>query len=289
MEKSSATHICWLIGHPVEHSLSPGMHKVLYEDMGVKGWEYRKKDLKDEIRVKKFVKNFISEGETGFNVTVPYKEAIIKLIDETDKSALEIGAVNTVKNDGGTLKGYNTDWTGFRDDLKDSLGVDICGDALVLGAGGAGRAIVYALAQEITSGIVYIYDKDTERARLLAADMESVGNIKTVDSLGQAELRLAEAELLVNAAPVGMKPGLPVINIKPAREELKVYDVVYNRETELIRDARQRSLQAVTGEGMLAGQGANAFYIWSDGRYGEVKPGTREKMKEYVTKEVNNQ
>ncbi len=289
MDQSGAGHICWLIGHPVKHSLSPGMQRVLYENVGIKGWKYRKKDLGEPQDIKEFISYFLEKEHEGFNVTVPYKETIIKFIDEVDEAAVNIGAVNTVNNLRGRLKGYNTDWVGFRDDLKDTLDIDSNrADALVLGAGGVGRAVVYALSMSVVSGVIYLYDKDISRARELKKDFSGFGSVKVLENLQVPEKILAETELLVNATPVGMRPGPAVIDLKGAPAKLKVYDVVYNRITELVRDAKKYGLQASGGAGMLAGQGAESFYIWSGGRYGQITKEIRDKMKKFILKEVNN-
>jgi shikimate dehydrogenase len=186
MMQNSGMNTCWLIGHPVAHSLSPGMQRVLYRDMGIEGWAYRKKDLKEIYQIKEFISGVIKKKDIGFNVTVPHKENIIKLIDKTDEAALAIGAVNTVKNSRGILKGYNTDWVGFKNDLKESIGIKKCRDALVLGAGGAGRSVVYALAGGIADGDIYLYDKDIARAGRLKKDLSNNNAVSVVGSLSAA-------------------------------------------------------------------------------------------------------
>jgi len=296
--KKSEKEICFLIGNPVKHSLSPGMHSVIYKELDL-NWEYRLKQL-DEKDIPKFIEEVKDMNNCrGFNVTVPYKEKIVGFLDSVSDAAEVMGAVNTVKVEKQKLSGFNTDWIGFRDDLKNSLGYFPQGKkALVIGAGGGARAVIYALAQEmaretryenIMNEAIYVYDIDEERTKKIISEFSDMtnSNLPAVRKVSRDKLDevISEADLIVNATPVGMQAGDPVIDLKQkeVKKDLKVYDLVYNRETELVSTARELGLKAVGGAGMLAGQGAAAFTVWS---HIEVTRKIKEKMKDYVINEV---
>jgi shikimate dehydrogenase len=226
----------------------------------------------------------ISLGELdGLNVTIPYKESVIPQLDQLTAEAKAIGAVNTIYQRGGGLIGENTDAPGFLTDLQ-RLSLDGPRCALVLGAGGAARAVAVALAQQ--GWDLYIAARRTAQARRLAINLENfVGkkeiSLQSVD-LQQKNLRkvMSHCGLIVNATPVGMAPRtdetpLPVGLVLP--QGMAVYDLVYNPlETALIRSARAAGLQAVGGLGMLVEQAALSFESWTG------VPAPRAQMREAV-------
>ncbi|WP_233498339.1 shikimate dehydrogenase [Meiothermus sp. QL-1] len=195
---------------------------------------------------------------TGVNVTIPHKESVQPYLDELSAEAKAIGAVNTVLNDRGRLLGYNTDAAGFIAGL-DEAGIPYRGkQALVLGAGGAARAVVYALREQ--GAWVAVYNRSLERAQALAQDLG-------VRWVGPALLKEAVqgCDLLVNATSVGMKDPLA----SPLPEGLLprrgvVVDIVYNPlETRLLREAQAAGLRVLGGLPMLVWQGALAFELWT--------------------------
>jgi shikimate dehydrogenase len=194
----------------------------------------------------------------GANVTVPHKENVIPLLDAVDEEAAFIGAVNTVVNRGGKLAGYNTDGRGFMRGLSEE-GVDPAGrDVLVVGTGGAARAIGYYLAKAASR--LFLFDIDAAKAERLAGDLGGLrGNVERLPSLG----RLQEMGVVVNATPLGLHAADP-LPFDPAvlAGDAVVVELIY-RETALQRAARARGLKVVNGLGMLLWQGVLAFELWT--------------------------
>jgi shikimate dehydrogenase len=273
---SGSTQLVGIIGWPVSHTFSPAMHNAAAAELGFDlvylPLAVHPNHLPSAIR------GLLSLGFSGVNVTVPHKEKVIPLLDEIDPAAQAIGAVNTIviRNSDSTrdmgpqarLAGFNTDWTGFRDDLKE-LGVGLKDrPCLVLGAGGSARAVTYALAS--SGARVTISARREEQAQGLAADLRPHLPNSQIRTRPWQELQNASAALIVNTTPVGMKPK-PDASPWPAGSPLPagafIYDLVYNpRVTALIRQARAAGLRAASGEGMLLRQGAEAFYLWTGRR-----------------------
>lgn len=257
-----------LVGWPVEHSRSPQMHNAAFAHLGL-DWKYlllpvAPADVQDAvtgIRALRF---------GGVNVTVPHKQAVMPALDGIRDEARAIGAVNTIVNRDGRLIGHNTDAAGFLRALRD-VGVAPSGcRAVVLGAGGAARAVVHALLAEDAQ--VTIVNRTVERAVVVAQrsgehfDVEpAVLPLAATEELAGA---IAAADLLVNATSVGMSPHvdadpLPAgITLSPT---ITVYDLVYSpRNTRLLQRARAAGATAVGGLGMLLNQGAVAFELWTE-------------------------
>lgn len=215
-------------------------------------------------------------GFLGVNVTVPHKQAVMSFLDEIDPAARAIGAVNTIlftqqpdESYPPKSKGFNTDWLGFQDDLI-NYGVEFKGrDCLVLGAGGSARAVVYALLKGEAN--VVLCARRLEQAQALIADMEghSLAGKATAFMFDQLDLVLSQisAPLIINTTPVGMFPNIsqsiwPETCAFPAGSF--VYDLVYTpAETLLMSQASAAGCGAANGLGMLVGQGASAFAIWT--------------------------
>lgn len=256
-----------LLGWPVEHSRSPQMHNAAFAHLGL-DWHYlllpvAPSDVPDAIRGVRALRF------AGVNVTVPHKQAVIPLLDGVRDEAEAIGAVNTIVNQEGCLIGYNTDAAGFLRALRDA-GVEPSGcRAVVLGAGGAARAVVYALLSQ--DAAVTIANRTVARARTLATDIGAIFDIyPTVVPLtaNSALARaVAYADLLVNATSLGMAPQVDADPLPAGLDiaaDLVVYDLVYNpRETRLLRRARAAGAAALGGLGMLLHQGAVAFELWT--------------------------
>ncbi len=195
----------------------------------------------------------------GLSVTVPHKLAVIPFLDEIDPVARAIGAVNTIVNDGGRLKGYNTDWTGFLRSLEPHAPVRGRRIAL-LGAGGAARAIAFGLKERGASMTILNRAEEIGMAERLAAEIGC-----PYGDLGRLEA-VAEADIVINATSVGMAPleDRTIIDTALLRPEQVVYDVVYNPlETRFLREARARGCRAIPGYEMLALQGAEQFELWT--------------------------
>jgi shikimate dehydrogenase len=267
------TQLVGLIGWPVEHSLSPAMHNAAFAELGL-NWRYVPLPVRPG-EVDEAVHGLAALGFAGANVTVPHKQAVVPALDGLAEEAKALGAANTVvvqRADDGTVKlrGHNTDAPGFLRALR-AGGFEPEGRrAIVVGAGGGARAVVYGLLAAGADS-VGVLDVVAERAETLAADLrDSVGQgeLTVLPGTTQALVEQAEGvELLVNATPVGMWPeagrsvwpdGVPV----PAR--LTVFDLVYNpEETKLLAQASEAGARVIGGLGMLVEQGAAAFELWT--------------------------
>lgn len=251
-----------LIGNPVDHSLSPVMQAAAFRATGIDGayelWPT------DDADVPARVASLRAPEMLGGNVTVPHKQRAMPEVDELSDTARRIGAVNTIINDNGRLLGDNTDAYGFAMTVR-GTGIDItpASRALVLGAGGAARAVIVAL-QDLGFGTIEIANRTPERAKALAAELDVGGEVSAV-LWGDLETRLPETDLLANATALGWHAGeLPLdiarIGLLPGRAT--VVDLTY-RDTDLLTIARKQGLVAVDGLDMLIHQGARAFQLWT--------------------------
>lgn len=260
-----------VIGYPLGHSISPVILQVAFDacDIGARyeAWETPPEALAERIRA-------LRSGDVlGANVTIPYKQTVIDFLDGTEGLATKAGAVNTIVNDQGWLAGHNTDVVGFARALREDVGFDPQGARVVLlGAGGAGRAVALALAEAGVGGI-FVMDIVPERARALATSLreQALGSIDLAwgGSAEEAFWRaLSECELLVNCTPVGTRggeaEGLTPVDAEAVPQEAVVFDLVYNPpETPLVAAARMRGNRAVSGLGMLVYQAAESFRLWT--------------------------
>jgi shikimate dehydrogenase len=254
-----------LIGYPVSHSLSPKIQNVALAASGLDGDYSLFPILPDDIQGLDDLLARVRSGEiTGLNVTIPHKQNVIPLLDELTSTAKAIGAVNVIYMKDGKLIGDNTDARGFLNDLKKFIGNRELGNgksALVLGAGGSARSVVYALCND--GWDVTIAARRLEQASQLASQFE---DIKATE-LNLPTFQLSNFQQIINTTPIGMTPNvdqspLPE-NISLSRETM-IYDLVYNpRETKLVRDALAQGLHATTGLGMLIEQAALGFELWT--------------------------
>lgn len=252
-----------VVGHPIKHSLSAVMHNAAFRELGL-AYTYAPYDVEENI-----LGEFISscrEDFIGLNVTIPHKLAVIPFLDDLSKEARLIGAVNTIKFENGKATGYNTDGVGFVRSLQEAS-VPVAGKRfLILGAGGASRAIIFQLVAD--GAKVSVANRDRSKAEDLASDVEGKTgrpiNVVSYDTK-DLEVHLKDVDVLVNTTPVGMHPatGETVIPSAIIPEGIVVVDIVYNPpETMLLREARMRGCRTVGGLGMLVHQGAEALRIW---------------------------
>jgi shikimate dehydrogenase len=251
---SAVKRLC-VLGHPVAHSRSPQIHTAAFRALGIEDeWSYEAIDVATGDFADR-VGSLAGEGFVGANVTIPHKEAALALADEASDEALAIGAANTLILDPQRIGAHNTDGEG----LVSALPEPAQGKrALVLGAGGAARAAVFALARE--GAQVRVWNRTAERAASLADEL----HVEAVDADGAR----AGHDLIVNATAVGLagQGGLDELPVGP--DELGgqsiVVDLVYgDRETELCRLARERGAAVVDGLDVLARQAAGSFRIWT--------------------------
>lgn len=248
--------VCWVIGAPVEHSLSPVIHNAAFAALEL-DWSYFAVSV-PEGRAGDAVTAMRSLRLGGMSVTMPHKTAVAAVVDTLTPRAERLGAVNCLSWRGVGIEGDSTDGPGFLDSLRVDHGWDPAGrTALVLGAGGAARAVVAALA-EAGAASVGVAARVPERAARAAALADGVGRVATVEEA-------AGADLVVNATPVGMggDPSTPVPASRLGAGQV-VADLVYEPiETPLLAAARQQGAMPVTGIGMLVHQAAHAFRSWT--------------------------
>jgi shikimate dehydrogenase len=262
------TKIVAVFGHPVAHSVSPAMHNAAFEALGM-NWCYVAFDVAPEA-VGSAVEAIRALGMVGANVTVPHKEAVLPYLDEVDATAQMVGAVNTIRNDGGRLSGYNTDVAGFLRALERHEVLPSGMRALVLGAGGAARGVCCALLQAGVASLT-ILNRTEERGQSLASGLRAQKPQAVIEAgplQGERLTRaVAQADLIVNTTSYGMHPQYDVPSIIPEgmlQIRHAVCDLVYNpRETSLLAAARAVGAKAVPGLPMLVYQGAIAFESWT--------------------------
>jgi shikimate dehydrogenase len=255
-----------LIGHPVAHSFSGGMQQAAFDALGIDAryelWDRRPLDLADAIA------ELRGDDFLGANITVPHKEHVVPLVDKLTEEAQAIGAVNVIARDGKKLVGHNTDVAGFKSALDKLVGRQkMPRHAVVLGAGGAARAVVYAL---ITGGFqhVVVFNRHLHRAEGMvrhfsksAAHMD-LRAMPWHESILEAEL--AKTKLVVNASSIGMTAGETPVPAELLPPDLLVMDLIYNPpQSQFLKDAAAARDVILNGEHMLLQQGARSFELWT--------------------------
>ena len=264
---SGKTRLCGIIGDPIEHTMSPIMHNAAFRQMGVDYLYVPFKVKQGELA--KAIDGMKALNIRGLNVTIPHKVAVIQFLDKLDHLAEKIGAVNTIVNDDGVLTGYNTDGAGFLQALLEGGIEPKEKKVVILGAGGASRAISFSLADRGAHLVILNRRLELDWAEELASRISQTFS-KKVDALELNRKNLARvldrADIMVNATSMGMTPNInetPVTSdlLKP---DLTVFDIVYNPiKTRLLREAEAAGARAISGLDMLVGQGALAFEKWT--------------------------
>ncbi len=266
MEISGTSKVCAIIGDPVGHSLSPVMHNAAFKELGLNlvyvAFTVTRNELKEAISGARTL------GLRGLNVTMPHKNAVMKYLDKIDSTAKAIGAVNTILNNKGKLIGFNTDGTGAMIALQKN-GVSPVGKKFVLlGAGGAGKAIAFQAAQDVEE--LVILNRTSEKAEMLAEVLHKKFGKKVKGGALSSEIlkeELRDADILVNATSVGMHPDVNrnIVPKSSLRPDLCVMDIIYSPlETKLVLDAKAVGAKVVSGLEMLVYQGAVSFEIWTN-------------------------
>ena len=244
-----------VIGHPIAHSKSPLIHRFWLEQLGIVA-DYKAQDVLPDNLGGYFAERADDANWRGCNITIPHKIAALDFVTDPGDVRGSIGAINTVfRGDKGQLIGTNTDAGGFYGPISD---VPLAGEtAVVIGAGGAARAVLFALAQA-DIGDVLLLARNALKGAALLAHFGLKGRVLPMDA------RLPEAALVVNASPMGMTGQAPLdIDLSPLPEHALVYDLVYAPiETGLLKSARARELETVDGLEMLVGQAAIAFELF---------------------------
>jgi len=249
-----------VIGDPIDHSLSPNIHNAAFMELNLDcsyiAYRIPKGELKEGVDALKKIQI------NGFNVTIPHKIEMMKYLDKIDESCSIIGAVNTVTNDNGVLKGYNTDMDGFLDPLK-KREIEIKGSkVLLLGAGGAARAIVAGFAKEKAEHIT-IANRTLENANTLAQFGKRIGiDCNTID-FKKLEEGLENYDIIVNSTSIGLKNEPSPISFQSLKPKTVVYDIVYMPiNTDFLKRAKEKDAVIIYGYEMLLGQATRAFEIW---------------------------
>ena len=260
--------VCYLLGYPVGHSMSAVMHNAAFEELGLE-YRYDLRGVSPEKLGAFMTGEMRGHSVRGANVTIPHKVAVMEYLEEVDREALAVGAVNTIVNEDGSLKGYNTDGRGAIRALEEAYGELEGVKTVIVGAGGAARAIGYHLSAKASE--ITILNRTPSRAEELAAQLSSMPECEASvepNSLQRSQLEeaLKEADILINTTPVGMTPdvdGTPVDG-SLIRQGTLVFDTVYNPlRTRLLREAEEAGARTLSGLRMLVYQGAAAFRLWT--------------------------
>ena len=255
-----------ILGYPVGHSLSPQMYKAAFEAAGFTNYNY----IPLQVHAGKLfmaVEALKGLDFRGVNVTLPHKSTIMKYLDAIDADALVIGAVNTVVNDGGMLTGYNTDVSGFLSALAEANFLPEDCHAVMLGAGGAARAVLWGLCKKRAEYIT-IGARNPQKAQALANDFLSYGQVEGFDWYSDEFKELLQtADILINTTPLGMFPevdDMPPVDLKLLPEGALVYDIIYNPvETKLLKTAKELGYPTLNGLSMLLLQGKEAYRLYT--------------------------
>lgn len=268
MDKANSSRLVGIIGYPLGHSLSPQMHNAAFKHLGL-DFHYASFPVKPE-ELAEGMRGLKALNVVGCNVTIPYKEQVITFLDRLSEEAQMLGAVNTIVNRDGVLWGYNTDGTGFLRSLVEDLGVDVAGkDCLILGAGGAARAVAFALAKAGVRDMA-IANRSLAKGQKLANDIEENFPCRVQACPLEPQYlteHLATVQLVINTLPLGMYPHveeMPPIQPEWLKPSLTVCDLIYNPpKTKLLAWAEKQGCTVLNGEGMLIYQGAEAFKLWT--------------------------
>ena len=250
------TKLTGIFGYPIEHTLSPAMHNAAFKALGL-DYCYVPFQVPPE-HLRNAVKAIKALNLCGVNVTVPHKEKVLPLLDEIHEEASFIGAVNTIVNRGGKLTGYNTDGKGFIQALAERRISLAEKNILIIGAGGASRAISYYLCQN--SKTLQIYNRTSKRALKLVNDLERLcSNVSLCDNISHVK----DFHMIINATPVGLKSGdRSPLDISLLKKNQIICDLIY-KKTRLLKEASRKGCKVIDGSGMLLWQGMLAFELWT--------------------------
>ena len=254
-----------LTGYPVKHSLSPIMHNATFKALGINA-EYKLFEKRPE-ELGYFLHSLSKENIYGLNVTIPYKEVVLKYLQWKSPEVKFTDAVNVIiVKDKNYLEGWNTDGIGFHRHLTMDLKFNPLGKSVVvLGAGGAAKAIINQLARHGAKNIT-IYDIDNDKSLNLAAKInKEFPKCNAIASDSIEKLDIKNADLLINATPIGMKGDDPcLVDPDSLHPSLLVYDLIYNPpETKILKLAKQKGAPISNGLGMLLYQGVRSFELWT--------------------------
>ena len=249
-----------VIGDPIDHSLSPNIHSAAFRELNLDSsyiaYRIPKGELADGVEGLKKIKI------DGFNITIPHKIEMMKYLDKIDESCSLIGAVNTVSNKDGVLKGYNTDMDGFLEPFKKKeLNIKYA-KVLLLGAGGAARAIVAGFAKEKAKQIT-IANRTLEKAAGLSEFAKTIGLDANAIKIEDLKNTAKDYDIIVNSTSIGLKNEPSPISLEGINEKTIVYDIVYMpMNTDFLKKAKEKKAIIIYGYEMLLGQAVRSFEIW---------------------------
>ena len=267
MEINAHTQFCGVIGNPVEHSLSPAIHNAAFQKLGLNFvyLAFPVEAIGDALKGLRALGNF-----RGASVTIPHKVAAVPFLDTIEPTARHIGAINTIVATGGTLTGYNTDATGALRALREGAVALKGRQVVMLGSGGAARAIAFALGAEADLDRLTVLGIDDQERTALARDLESKTGITVQEScLDERTLQtvLPDTHVLIHCTPMGMSPNVHATAVPAAllHAGLTVMDIVYNpRDTRLLQDAKKAGCRTIPGLEMFLHQAAAQFELWTN-------------------------
>ena len=259
MNINGRTKITGIFGYPIEHTLSPAMHNAAFEDLNL-NYCYVPFLVHPDL-LEKAVAAIKAMNICGLNITIPHKEKVMPFLDEVNEEASFIGAVNTIVNSDSKLTGYNTDGRGFMQSLSEN-GISTEGkEIVIIGAGGASRAISYYLSQKAKA--LFLYDIDKGKVGKLADDLKKIRkNVSVAEDISIID----RFDVIINATPLGLKKEDPLpLNTSRLRKEQIVCDLIY-KKTRLLEQAEEKGCITLDGLGMLLWQGIFAFELWTGKR-----------------------
>lgn len=263
---SGKTKVLGIIGDPIEHSVSPAMQNAALKELGLDYVYVPFKAPRNSLS--KALHGIKSLGLEGANVTIPHKSSVIEYLDELEPTANKIGAVNTIKREEEQLKGFNTDGLGALRALKEKVDGIEDKKVLLLGAGGAARAIAFTLAEIVND--LTISNRTASKAKKLASEIKEKTGMK-INHIPLKEKDLGKSikksEILINSTSVGMHPNKEetLVTSEIMHSDLTVMDIVYNpMKTRLLREAEKIGANTINGLGMLVQQGAASLEIWTN-------------------------
>ncbi|MFV1965590.1 MAG: shikimate dehydrogenase [Pirellulaceae bacterium] len=261
------TKVCAVIGHPVGHSLSPELHNAAFEARQLP-FVYVAHDIQPG-QVGQALEGMRAMGYRGVSVTIPHKVESLHCMDKVDETALGIGCINTVVNDGGFLRGYNSDGLGALGALREAGADPQDRRVLLLGSGGVARAIAVTLAVEAPPSKISILGVEMEQLAQLVTDVDKRGKSSVAGGEFSDEAlkaALAETDIVLQCSPIGMHPkeDNTIVPASLLRSELIVFDVVYNpRKTKLLKEAEAAGCRVIQGMEMFLGQAYVQFQLWT--------------------------
>lgn len=279
-----STKLFGILGYPIKHTFSPAMHNAAFKELGINATYVPFPVSPDHLEM--VLKTLPQMGVCGVNITIPHKQTALTLMDTVSEEAKLICAINTIVFKSNKMHGYNTDSAGFRKSLEESGFNPKEKKALILGAGGAARAVAIALAQADVKEL-YIYNRSRERANILAQHIDHHFTYCSPHILEEHQTRskedLGKMDLVVNATSLGLDPSDP-IPISPIffKSGTLFYDLIYHTQTNWLKVAKKSKMHTLNGLGMLVHQGALSFELWTG------KKAPLELMQETLKKQLCN-